>query len=528
MNVKRFTARTSREAFVLVRQAFGEDAVVLSTRPSPEGVEVLAMAPESVDQLERVAQQPRGDAAAPAPRAAQAAPARSRGDSLAARVERQSAERPAPGRRLADRVPSAGDEVDQDVEQLAMSTLSFQDYVRERMLKRRQAALGGSEPVAAERIEMPAAPARAPAASSRPATPRPTPRSASPEPMMSAAAMPRLDDAAHHRPEPHIPTLGEPVARRDELDMVNELRSMKGLIEERFGTLAFMEKLQRQPRQALLAQKLLDCSFSPGLIRKLVEALPAQVADETVWATTVLERNLLTGEAEPALEEQGGVFAMIGSTGVGKTTSTAKLAAAFATQFGAANLGLITLDAYRVGAHEQLRAYGRILGVPVHTAHDRASLEDLLELLSGKRMVLIDTAGMAQRDSRTRELLDMLSHRSIQRLLVLDASSQGETIDDVITNWRAANCKGVVLSKIDEAVKLAPALDALIRHKLKVLGVANGQRVPEDWHRLSANALLQRAMRGGGSATYRMAADDVQLVFASAPRAGATPNGLHL
>jgi flagellar biosynthesis protein FlhF len=533
MNVKRFTARTSREAFVLVRQAFGEDAVVLSTRPSPEGVEVLAMAPESMDQIERMAS-PRAEAPAPtSARSArtEAAPAaRPRGESLAARVERQSAERPAPGRRLADRLPGTGNDVDEDVEQLAMSTLSFQDYVRERMLKRRQAALGAPEASPAQRIEMPAAPA-----SPRPAAPRPSPVAA---PRMAAPAVqrpappmavPRLDDGpVQGLHEPALPTLDEPVARRETLDMVHELRSMKGLIEERFGTLAFMEKLQRQPRQAQLAQKLLDVGFSPGLIRKLVEALPPQVSDESAWATTVLERNLLTGEQEPALEEQGGVYALIGSTGVGKTTSTAKLAAAFATQYGAANLGLITLDAYRVGAHEQLRAYGRILGVPVHTAHDRASLEDLLELLSGKRMVLIDTAGMAQRDSRTRELLDMLSHRSIQRLLVVDAAAQGETIDDVITNWRAANCKGVVLSKIDEAVKLAPALDALIRHKLKVLGVANGQRVPEDWHRLSASALLQRALRGGGSATYRMAPEDVQLVFAASHRpeslaAGALP-----
>ena len=109
-------------------------------------------------------------------------------------------------------------------------------------------------------------------------------------------------------------------------------------------------------------------------------------------------------------------------------------------------------------------------------------------------MVLIDTAGMAQRDSRTRELLDMLQHRAIKRLLVVNAASQGETIEDVLVAYRAAACAGVVLSKLDEAVKLGPALDALIRHKLKVVGVANGQRVPEDWHRLSANALTHRAL----------------------------------
>jgi flagellar biosynthesis protein FlhF len=231
----------------------------------------------------------------------------------------------------------------------------------------------------------------------------------------------------------------------------------------------------------------------------------------------VLERNLGTAEHEQPLEDIGGVYALIGSTGVGKTTTTAKLAAAFATRHGAANLGLITLDAYRVAAHEQLRTYGRILGVPVHTAHDRASLEDLLELLAGKRMVLIDTAGMAQRDSRTRELLEMLSHRSINRLLVVNAAQQGETIEDVLVSWGAASCRGLILSKLDEAVKLAPALDAVIRHKLKVLAVANGQRVPEDWHRLSAHALVQRALRGGGSPAWRLDAGDVNLVFAGLP-----------
>jgi flagellar biosynthesis protein FlhF len=206
---------------------------------------------------------------------------------------------------------------------------------------------------------------------------------------------------------------------------------------------------------------------------------------------------------------------------VGKTTSTAKLAAAFAAKHGAANLGLVTLDAYRVAAHEQLRAYGRILGVPVHTAHDRASLEDLLDLLSGKRMVLIDTAGMAQRDSRTRELLEMLSHRAIQKLLVVNASAQGETIEDQLGAYAAASCRGVILSKLDEAVKLGPALDAMIRHKLRVLAVANGQRVPEDWHRLGAAALVQRALKSAAMPAWRVDECDVNLIFAGLP-AGAS------
>ena len=305
--------------------------------------------------------------------------------------------------------------------------------------------------------------------------------------------------------------------------MLGELRSMKSLIEERFGMLAFMEKLQRNPRQAELSQRLLDSGLSPALTRKLVASLPADAADEMAWAAGVLERNLVTDEGEPALEDQGGVFALIGSTGVGKTTSTAKLAAAFATQHGATNLGLVTLDAYRVAAHEQLRTYGRILGVPVHTAHDRASLEDLLDLLSAKKTVLIDTAGIGQRDSRTRELLDMLSHRSINKLLVVNAAAQGETIEDVMLAYRASQCAGVVISKMDEAMKLGPALDAIIRHRMKVVGVANGQRVPEDWHRLSAKALVHRALRATAGAAFRMDAGDVSLMFAGAPRHEAAP-----
>jgi flagellar biosynthesis protein FlhF len=513
MNVKRFTARTSRDALALVRQAFGDDAVVMSTRPCAEGVEVLAMAPESVQQLERVGMPPeppvRPQANIVQPReAAQAAPA--------APMARTASR---PGERLE---PSFDAGVEQDVEQLQMSTLSFQDYVRQRMLKRREAQLAAeaaAEPAAPPPppVVSPIAMARSRLAASR-AVPVLSEEVRASEPVLAQLApLQPLQPAALAALNPVSGGSAGPAASHaEQVEMLGELRSMRGLIEQRFGALAFMEKLQRHPRQAQLAQKLLGSGFSPALIRKLVEGLPADV-DEISWAAGVLERNLVAGDRETALEDAGGVYALIGATGVGKTTSTAKLAAAFAARHGAAELGLVTLDAYRVAAHEQLRTYGRILGVPVHTAHDRASLEDLLDLLSGKRMVLIDTAGMAQRDSRTRELLDMLSHRSINRLLVVNASAQGETIEDQLAAYGAGACRGIVLSKLDEAVKLGPALDAMIRHKLKVLAVANGQRVPEDWHRLSANALVQRALKGGGGPAWRLDDGDVNLIFAGMP-----------
>jgi len=475
MNVRRFTARTSRDALVLVRQVLGEDAVVLSTKPSVDGVEVLAMAPEGMQQIERMAAAP-ASAPAPAPAPAAAAPKR----------------------------------VEEDVADLSMSTLSFQDYVRERMLRRRQAALNPPAAAEAPRAAAPAA-ERPSVLEQRMTTTPPTERAPAPPIARELHDLhaPVLADMA----SPVMATQASTTARRDQDDMMGELRAMKGLIEERFGALAFIEKLQRQPAQARLTQRLLDAGFSPALIRKLGDSLAATTVDEIAWAAGVLERNLHTGEAEAALEDQGGVYALIGATGVGKTTSTAKIAAAFAAKYGANNLGLITLDAYRVGAHEQLRAYGRILGVPVHTAHDRASLEDLLELLAGKKMVLIDTAGMAQRDTRTRELMEMLSHRMIKKLLVVNAASQGETIEDVMIAYNAAACAGIVLSKMDEAVKLGPALDAVIRHKVKIIGVANGQRVPEDWHRLSANALVHRALRAVPGNAWKLDASDVSLIF---------------
>ncbi len=598
MNVKRFTARTSREALALVKLAFGEDAVVMSTRPCAEGVEVVAMAGDSVMELERVDAAPAPAVhSAPAAQRAQAAPGWASGTATAqARAPAAPAAWTAPERPAAARIaavtrqpaPPSGQpaanvsglqirqrlepsmdpapraqpawasdddarasrpaaaaaktspvaaSVQRDVKALEMSTLSFQEYVRQRMLKRRDAELAAD--ASAQVARQPAVVSPIEAARKRLISnhrqalvidERRLPVLHDELSLDDLAAQSAAAQSAAHSEAPErapVRVLAPPLApaqapqaaapqRREQTEMMSELRSMRGLIEQRFGALAFMEKLQRQPRQAQLAQRLLDAGFSPGLIRRLVDGLPADV-DEQGWAASVLERNLLTADREAALEEQGGIYALIGTTGVGKTTSTAKLAAAFAAKHGASNLGLVTLDAYRVGAHEQLRTYGRILGVPVHTAHDRASLEDLLDLLAGKRMVLIDTAGMAQRDSRTRELLEMVSHSAIKRLLVINASAQGETIEDQLAAYAAQSCSGVVLSKLDEAVKLGPALDSMVRHKLKVVAVANGQRVPEDWHRLSANALVQRALRGGGSPAWKLSDNEVNLIFAGMP-----------
>ena len=258
-----------------------------------------------------------------------------------------------------------------------------------------------------------------------------------------------------------------------------------------------------------------------SLARAVLERMPEDLsAGESVrWLMEVLERNLKTDQTDPPLYEQGGIFAMVGSTGVGKTTTTAKLAAMCARIHGPGSVGLITLDTYRVGAHEQLRTYGRMLGIVAHLAHDRAALQDLLGLLSGKKMVLIDTTGVAPRDPRKRDMLDVLDLPHVNRLLVLNAGCHGDTLDDVLTAFKTDGSQQAILSKVDEAVKLGPAIDALIRHQMVLRGVTNGQRVPEDWEAADAHKLIATSMRSKVSSAFDPKVGELNFFFSPATEA---------
>jgi len=467
MNIQRFTAPTAREALAKARMTFGDGTLILSNRPTASGIEVVATGEDTLAKLDRneLARQGKGIAASAAPHAAVAQP----------RVN--------PDSRVVD-----------DATQLAMSTLSFQDYVRERMLRRRHEALNPQAkpeettlPTRATQPRLAAAPIQS------------TPRQISTTPPPKAAAIPAATPAA--------PAVTQGI--------VDELHAMKALIEDRFNTMTWLGQARQNPIHSNLMLKLIRSGYSPSLSRTILEHMPENISvpDAMRWVMDILTRNVRTDANVRAIHEEGGIYALIGATGVGKTTTAAKLAGLCARTHGANSVGLITLDTYRVGAHEQLRSYGRMLGVVAHLAHDRAALQDLLGLLSAKKMVLIDTTGIAPNDPRKRDMLDVLDLPGVNRLLVLNAGGHGDTLDDVVTSFKTCPVQQAILSKVDEAAKVGPALDAVIRHQLLLRGVTMGQKVPEDWERADATKLVAMSMRSPSKSAFDPKASDLGFIF---------------
>jgi flagellar biosynthesis protein FlhF len=301
------------------------------------------------------------------------------------------------------------------------------------------------------------------------------------------------------------------------------------MIEDRFNTLSWLGQARQNPVQSNLMLKLIRAGYSPTLSRTILERMPEGTdANQSLhWVVDVLERNLRTDANSPALHEEGGTFALIGATGVGKTTTAAKLAGLCARRHGPGSVGLITLDTYRVGAQEQLRAYGKMLGIVAHLAHDRAALQDLLGLLSNKKMVLIDTTGLAPRDPRKREMLDLLELPGVKKLLVLNAGSHGDTLEDTVTAFKSPGLQQVIFSKTDEAVKLGPAIDVAIRHQLVLRGITTGQRVPEDWEAANAAKLVRTSLSNAVSSPYDPKASDLGFIFSHSSTQTAGQGLLH-
>lgn len=487
MNVKRYFAQTAREALRQLKEELGPDAIVLSNRSLDGGVEIVALPADAVELIHQ-SQAPR-----PAP--------------VEPRKTTQSSTQVAP---LVKHAAAALPENDVGDYRLQLTSA-----------RRQQAAVLHK----GAKVSQPVQPA---ARDIRPFVPR---RIDAPTPVRKPLEVTPLPvSAAHSHAEPAPRPPAEPrgaeeTARVRALQdtnakLMDEMAGIRAMLERQLAGFAWGEAGRQSPSRTGMIGELLESGFSAQLARTLCEAVTdaADLKDARAAVKSALNRSLRVLSSDADLIDKGGVYALVGPTGVGKTTTAAKLAARCVVRHGADKLALITTDGYRIGAHEQLRIYGRILGVPVHMVRDAADLRQTLGDLRKKHMVLIDTVGMSQRDRMVAEQAAMLvGAGNVKRLLLLNATSRGDTLDDVVRAYEGPDLAGCVLTKVDEAASLAPSLDAAVRHDMAVYYVANGQRVPEDLHLPNRAYLLHRALKTlPDDSPYHLRGDEAGMLMASA------------
>lgn len=284
-------------------------------------------------------------------------------------------------------------------------------------------------------------------------------------------------------------------------DVMREIGAMRGALERRIDELVWGNQLKQSSHAATLFQSLLGCGFSTALLRAMLTRLPGRLSLRAAqeWVRTELTRNLPVLTDEDELWQPGLTLALVGPTGVGKTTTIAKLAARVVQRHGPSGLALLTTDTYRIGAYEQLKIYGELLRVPVKVVQNAQELAAVLQAIPDHVTVLIDNVGVSQRDRYVAEQAAMLSttSRTVRRLLVLNASSHGNTLDDVARSYSqdgGVPLQGCIITKADEASSLGAALDTAIRYRLPIHFVSNGQKVPEHLLHMKADALVDRAI----------------------------------
>ncbi|WP_409558423.1 flagellar biosynthesis protein FlhF [Achromobacter sp.] len=279
------------------------------------------------------------------------------------------------------------------------------------------------------------------------------------------------------------------------------ISALRGALESRMDGLLWggRQGPGREPAGAALFRSLLDAGFSTKLVRTLVERLPQGLSTEAAlsWARNELVTHLPVVRSEDEFLA-GGVYALVGPTGVGKTTTLAKLAARCVAREGREQVAMLTTDLFRIGALEQLQIYGRLMGVPAHSVRDAGELRRILAELGNRKIVLIDTTGISQRDRLVAEQAAMLCNagKPVRRLLVLNAASQGDTLDEVAHAYRngvGEDVAGCIITKLDEATRLGAALDTAIRHRLPIHYMSVGQKVPEHMELARADVLIDRA-----------------------------------
>ena len=279
--------------------------------------------------------------------------------------------------------------------------------------------------------------------------------------------------------------------------MQTEIKSLRGLLMNQLSGLAWGNETKYHPLRARLLQRLIALGLSPQLAREITDQVKEHDDMEHNWrmALGMLAHRLSVSE-DDILEGQKQVVAIVGPTGVGKTTTIAKLAARYILRHGKGRVGLVTTDNYRVAAHEQLRSYARIMGAPMRVASDVESLQDTLMAFRDMDLILIDTAGMSQRDMRLNEQFNLIKQtgHKIRTYLTLATNSQRGVLSEVVRAFSTVTLSGCILTKVDETTSLGGGLSIAAENNLPIAYISDGQQVPEDLHAARSHALVSRAV----------------------------------
>lgn len=521
MKIKRFVAADMRSAMNLVRKEHGPDAVILSNRRIEEGIEIVAAANYDESAVQRALEASRRDVAPPpAPKPRTAA------DAVIAAVTRRRSNTPAP-EPVAATTSAVAALARAAVGATGRTLDSADEIVPTRGSTGFAATLARAavnEPALHEQIFAPfaeaiVAPASAPAASAPanrarfqvdpphemhhesaapavqpPPLPGAAPTEAQPE---IAASEPAVADAViETSPEPTLaPAPVLTVVAQDDAEirqLRQEVAGMRQVIEREMNRFTD-ERLRGCPVRATALDLMDEYGFDAGLARDVAMQIPLETEAHRGRGLMLglISRKLPIAPVDPL--EEGGVIALVGPTGAGKTTTIAKLASRFAEKHAPRDVALVTTDTTRIGAREQLYGYGRQLGIAVHEANSGTDLDQLLERLKDYKLVLIDTAGLGPRDRALAAQLQWLrAARQVRTLLVLPANTSFGDMDEVVRRFGAANLQGLVLSKLDETGRFGNALSVAVDHALPITWVTDGQDVPEDLHRASAANLVLR------------------------------------
>lgn len=477
MRIKRTFATTMREALTQVKQEQGADAVILGNKKVPGGVEIIS----AIDYDEEAVRSFQNDRQTSSGLIAQAGSARV--NDVASDVWVGSLMNEATsGRREPVLGPVANVGSKREIKPLQRQRPVWLDYELDK-IEKSQVAEAPVTPVKAR------APAKKPVAKTTCANTSAVNAKARKKQELYEKKLPPIVKARVKAAQAN----GQPLIK----EVKHELKNLRDLMESQLSVLQWDKFSQRHPVRTVLLNMMSELGLGADVCEMVFSHLHHIDSDpQKVWQKALGILAQCLPESRRDLLAEGGRIALVGSTGVGKTTTIAKIAARFAHNHGKRSVAMISTDHFRIGAQEQLQHFARLLEIPMLTAGSSEELADRLEMLSDKKLVLIDTAGMSQRDLRLSEQFHKLQHGSpeIRPYLVLSANTQLAALNQTIQSFKKVRLAGAFVTKIDEAASLGGIITASVRHQLALTYYGTGQRVPEDLEAAKNHRLISKAV----------------------------------